>query len=114
VFNQGGQGVGGNPVVILVIDEANLAVGELSTSLFSDAKSIIYLVDVDWAASKPGISCFHAFGEGSVNVSTAGDVSNHGGLAFTGSVTWYNPKNYANGAGDISSQLSGVTVCAAK
>ena len=107
VYVQGNQGVGGNPVIILSIDEENAAVGALNTSLYQGAQAMLYVVDVNWNAGQ--ISCFHAFGEGTVNITNVGDIANHGAIALNGNVSLYSPKNY-DGNGDISSQL-GVTVC---
>ena len=107
VYNNNGQGVGGNPVVIFVVDEENAAVGALNTSLYQGAQAMLYVVDVNWNSGQ--ISCFHAFGEGTVNITNIGDIANHGALSMNGSVTLHSPKNY-DGNGDISSQL-GVTVC---
>ncbi|MBO4699948.1 hypothetical protein J5690_10155, partial [bacterium] len=108
VYVQGQQGVGGNPVTILVIDEENAAVGSLNTSLFQGAQAMLYVVDVNWGTGY--LSCFHAFGEGTVNITSIGDYANHGGISLNGSVTLYSPKNYAQGTGDISADL-GVDVC---
>ena len=110
VYVQGNQGVGGNPVVILSIDEENAAVGSLKTSLYQGAQATLYVVDVNWSTGQ--LNCFHAFGEGTVNITNIGDIANHGAIALNGNVTLYSPKNY-DGNGDISSQL-GVTVCAPK
>ncbi|MBQ4438358.1 hypothetical protein II898_05740, partial [bacterium] len=55
------------------------------------------------------ISCFHAFGEGTTNITSIGDIANHGDITLSGNITLYSTKNY-NGAGDITSQL-GVTAC---
>ena len=107
VYVQGNQGVGGNPLVILDIPEDSAAVGAIKTSLYQDGQAQLYVVDVNWSTSQ--ISCFHAFGEGTVNITNIGDIANHGALAINGNVTLYSPKNY-DGNGDISSQL-GVPVC---
>ena len=69
---------------------------------------MLYVVDVNWGTGY--LSCFHAFGEGTVNITSIGDYANHGGISLNGSVTLYSPKNYAQGTGDISADL-GVDVC---
>ena len=107
VYVQGNQGVGGNPLVILDIPEENAAVGELKVTLYQGGQAMLYVVNVDWNTQQ--ISCFHAFGEGTLNVNNIGDIANHGPLSFTGNITLFSPKNY-DGNGDISSQL-GVAAC---
>ena len=122
VYNQEGQGVGGNPLVILDIPEEN-AVTETFPVLFMEDsqlvqifkgeyflysdKPILYVVDYDFNTLQ--ISCIHAFGEGSVTITNVGDIANHGALALNGEVTLYSPKNYKNTL-DISSQLD-IPVC---
>ena len=111
VYNNNGQGAGGNPVVILDIPEENAAVGVLNTSLMQGAQAMLYVVDINWNAAQPSITCFHAFGEGNVNITALGDYANHGNIALTGDITLYSPKNYMN-YGDISGQFQQpLTIC---
>lgn len=109
VYAEGQQGVSGNPVVILFIPEENAVVSALDLSILqNNSQAQLYVVDVNWSTSQ--IDCFHAFGEGTVNITNVGDITNHGALVFNGNATLYSPKNYKS-YGDISSQLNGATVC---
>lgn len=107
VYDSNGQNINGNPVVIFVFEEKNAAVGTLNTSIYPNYQAQLYVIDIDWNSDE--IGCFHAFGEGSVNITGIGDIADHGALAFNGSVMLYSPKNY-NGNGDISVEIR-VTVC---
>ena len=107
VYDDNGRNVNGNPVVIFTFDEKNAYAGTLNTSLYPDYQALLYVVDMDWNSNS--ISCFHALGEGTVNITDIGDIADHGALAFNGSVTLYSLKNY-NGNGDISVEIR-VTVC---
>ncbi len=107
VYAEGQQGVGGNPVVVLVIPEENAVVSDLNLSIYQNSQVHLYVADINWSTSQ--ISCFHAFGEGTVNITNIGDIANHGALALNGNATLYSPKNY-DGNGDISEQIQ-ITVC---
>ena len=107
VYDSNGQNINGNPVVIFVFEEKNAAVGTLNTSIYPNYQAQLYVVDIDWNSDE--IGCFHAFGEGSVNITGIGDIADHGALAFNGSVMLYSPKNYDDN-NDISTVIE-VTVC---
>ena len=107
VYLAGNQPSGGNPIVMLQIPEENAAVGTLEVSAFQDAQAMLYVVDINWTTQQ--ISCFHAFGDGSINITALGDYANHGNISLTGNVTLYSPKNFDK-YGDISSGLT-VPVC---
>lgn len=95
-----------NPLLVLAIPEEKATVGEHAVysvneenfTLFTNSFSII-VVD----ASDNGTTCFHALGEGTINISEIGDFTDHGPLGFTGDITLYSPKNYKGY--DISSLL---------
>ena len=108
IYYNNGSGAGTNPCVMLKIPGTNAVVAQLNLSLYSDiANAYIYVVDVNWDTNS--IDCFHAFGEGTLNITKAEDITDHGAFAMKGNVTLYNPKNY-DGNVDISG-LSDIVAC---
>ena len=81
--------------VQIIIPEEFATLGEHTVSVLNEDSSLsplrIFLYDYDESSSS---SCYHAFGEGTINISEIGNIANHGILAFTGRVTLYSPKNY--------------------
>ena len=80
--------------VELIIPEEFATVGEHTLSVLNEDSTLspfrIFLFDSDGFS----LSCYHAFGEGTINISEIGDIANNGSLTFTGHVTLYSPKNY--------------------
>ena len=82
-----------NPAVVLKIDKTAFMVGQVDVSPFNNPKALIQVLHMNWETSE--VVCVHAYGEGSLNITTAtGDIANHGSIAFTGEVDLYNMRNY--------------------
>ena len=96
---------------MLSIPEDIAGVGSVPVTLTQQGQAQLAVVDINWNAQQPSITCYHAFGEGSINITALGDYANHGNIALSGNVTLYSPKNYQN-YGDISGQFTQpLTVC---
>ena len=68
-------------------------VGQVDVPPFNNPKALIQVLHMNWETSE--VVCVHAYGEGSLNITTAtGDIANHGSIAFTGEVDLYNMRNY--------------------
>lgn len=98
-----------NPIVVVAFDGNSIATGTHSAGLTGSDTVQLFVADVNWAAGT--IQCVHAFAVGSLDVTAAGDVTNHGNLAFSGTIDLYHPTDVYGQ--DISSQLS-IPVCAAQ
>ena len=84
-----------NPAVVLKIDKTAFAVSQIDVSPFNNPKAYIQVLEMDWDASPASVKCVHAYGEGTLNITTAtGDIANHGSIAFTGEVDLYNMRNF--------------------
>ena len=92
-----------NPVFSLAIPSESATVGEHTFSYSGNTPVQIKLADYNSDFTE--ITCYHALGEGAINISNIGNFTDHGPLGFTGDITLYSPKNYKN-YGDISSQLN--------
>ena len=95
-----------NPVVILNIDEDAAAIGTIDVSPFQGSKAMVQVNEINW--STQGFKCMHAFGEGQLKITNAGDIANSGALALSGEITLQSPKNYQ---GQDLTQYNDITAC---
>lgn len=107
-IQQGDGYVAGNPLVIMSIDKDAAAVGSIDVSPFTGSKASIQIVEVNWNTNPASLKCLHAFGEGSITITDAGDIANNGPLAFSGDITLYSAKNYK---GQDLTTVNDITAC---
>ncbi len=94
------EGVLGNPVIILTLPIDNAANGMYSINYNGDISIVV--ADFDWENSTT--HCYHAFGEGHLEISDAvldNDPFNE--ITFEGKATLYQPTNYKGE--DISAEF---------
>lgn len=90
----------GNPVVIFYLPlETAPNIGIYTLALNGDATVI--LADVDWSAGQ--IQCYHAFGEGQIEIEESNITDEFKVISFFGNATLYHPLNY-NGE-DVSAEF---------
>jgi len=94
-----------NPAVMAFFNEQDLAVGTMSFGLEANDQQMM-VVDTSWQTGQ--IECVHAIGNGVLEVTVLGDVTNHGEFAFEGDLNLFHPSNYLGQ--DVSGQL-GLPAC---
>lgn len=96
----------GNPVIFFYLPIENAEGGIYSINYNGDTSVVV--VDVDWETE--AIQCYHAFGEGELEISDA-EINNDPNnpfntINFNGNATLYHPTNYKGE--DISSEFSQI------
>lgn len=102
VYEQNSQAIYGEPVLVIEIPAESATVGEHTVSSYP-GNTPVQIKFVKYESDGSEIICYHALGEGTINISEVGDIANHGSLGFSGEIPLYSPKNYKGY--DISSLL---------
>ncbi len=89
-----------NPVPYLIIDKADATVGTHNVGLTADDDTQVFIAEMD---SSGEMTCRHAFGVGTINITTVNTTAGSSGrLSLTGTLQLYSPKAAPIYGGDIS------------